>query len=42
VCDVFVLEMYKAAGVFGSTVFQATEFTPKARRARVRGGHLAC
>jgi len=31
VCDVFVLEVYKAAGVFGSPPlnFQATEFTPK-------------
>eukprot|EP00698_Gefionella_okellyi_P025384 TRINITY_DN9267_c0_g1_i1.p1 TRINITY_DN9267_c0_g1~~TRINITY_DN9267_c0_g1_i1.p1 ORF type:complete len:543 (-),score=108.11 TRINITY_DN9267_c0_g1_i1:1052-2680(-) len=29
VCDVFVLELYKAAGVFGDVVFQATEFTPR-------------
>lgn len=28
VCDVFVLETYKAAGIFDVS-FQATEFTPK-------------
>jgi len=29
VCDVFVMELYRAAGVFGDLQFQATEFTPK-------------
>jgi len=29
VCDVFVLSMYKQAGIFGDLEFQATELTPK-------------
>jgi hypothetical protein len=29
VCDVFVLSMYKAGGVFGDLEFQATEQTPR-------------
>jgi len=29
VCDVFALKMYRAAGIFGNLLFEATELTPK-------------